>query len=146
MEKHSPNGRFVAGFANDVLLQPNKTFKALREGTYPTSYAKVSQQVRKLHEDLLDSRVTHNMMSLDDLWRHTQVRKDRLKDELANTTNLYEIDGINQALQYIENNEARNEKLLDNVFVRFPQYIAGRSYYNHRQIPSSLGFNDGKKP
>jgi hypothetical protein len=25
MEKHSPNGRFVAGFANDVLLQPNKT-------------------------------------------------------------------------------------------------------------------------
>jgi hypothetical protein len=85
------------------------------------------------------------MMSLDDLWRYTQVRKDRLKDELANTTNFYEIDGINQALQYIENNEDRNEKLLDNVFIHFPQYIAGRSYYNHRQIPSSLGFNDGKK-
>lgn len=145
MEKHSANGRFVAGFANDVLLQPNKTFKALREGTYPTSYAKVSQQVRKLHEDLLDSRVTHYAMSLDDLGRYTQVRKDRLKDELTNATNFYEIDGINQALQYIEDNVGRQEKLLDDIFINFPQYITGRSYYNHRQIPSSLGFNDGKK-
>lgn len=131
MENHSPQGRFAVGFANDLLTQPSRTFKALREGTYPTSYTKVSQQVRKLHEELLDKKIAHWNMVTNDFDRNVQLRIDMLNGELPDASDF-------DILSHMKNR-------IHNTFFRFPEYIVGRSFRNHGGSSSLLGFHDDNK-